>query len=212
MKIAEIFYSIQGESTYSGLPCLFIRTSGCNLNCFYCDTKYARTPKYQLTNDEILKKINNLSHTKLIEITGGEPLLQEDIYLLFQLLHEHKFQILLETNGSRDLKKVPEFVAKIIDVKTPSSGHSDSFKFSNLNYLHPEKDNLKFVLSNLNDYQWMKNFLQINHISGPYILVSPVFSTINPQTLVENILKDGINVRFQLQLHKYIWDPTKIGV
>jgi 7-carboxy-7-deazaguanine synthase len=211
MNISEIFYSIQGESTYSGLPCVFVRTAGCNLNCAYCDTKYASETRFKLTSEEILRKIRTFKHTNLVEITGGEPLLQKDINALFKLLNDNNFKILLETNGSIDLKTVPEYVCKIVDIKTPSSGHRKSFILSNLNYIDTEKDNLKFVISNLYDYAWMKDFLKKHQLSGQHILVSTVSNEISPQTIAKKILHDGLNVRFQLQIHKYIWG-NKAGV
>jgi len=204
MQISEIFYSIQGESTYSGLPCVFIRTSGCNLKCSYCDTQYALENGKEMSLDDILKKVQSYPHTSLVEITGGEPMLQPDIYDLSTLLHTHGFQILLETNGSKDLQHVPDYVCKIIDVKTPGSLYPDSFHLPNLSYFHPDKDNLKFVLSDLDDYQWMREFMKRNKLSGASILVSTVFDKIPPHIIAEKILVNGLDVRFQLQLHKYM--------
>jgi len=204
MKISEIFYSIQGESTYSGLPCVFVRTSGCNLNCAYCDTKYAQKHGKEMSIQTILNCINRFHHTNLVEITGGEPLLQPAIYQLLTSLNQDKFNILLETNGSMNLQNIPDYVCKIIDVKAPSSGYEDSFLLDNLTYFNHEKDNLKFVLSSQEDYQWMKAFLRLHGLYGQYILVSTVAEQINPQKIAEQILADGLNVRFQLQIHKYI--------
>ena len=206
MNISEIFYSIQGESTYSGLPCVFVRTSGCNLKCNYCDTKYANVVNCILTPREILSEINKFKHTSLVEITGGEPLFQQDIYELFDVLHSNYFQILLETNGSICLKDVPDYVAKIVDIKTPGSGFSDSFLTENLRFINPQKDNLKVVLSSPEDYEWIKAFLSKHNLSGQHILFSTVHDKIDPKIIIENILKDGLDVRFQLQLHKYIRD------
>jgi len=204
MIISEIFYSIQGESTYSGLPCVFVRTAGCNLKCAYCDTKYAMERGKTMTIEAILESISHFHHTHLVEITGGEPLLQADIHELFDCLHTQGFHILLETNGSVSLQYIPDYVCKIIDVKTPSSGYAYSFVLDNLRYFNPDKDNLKFVLSSLEDYKWMKTFLKQQGLCGQHILVSTVADQINPQIIAEQILTDGLNVRFQLQIHKYI--------
>ena len=212
MNITEIFYSIQGESTYAGLPCVFIRTSGCNLSCSYCDTDYANSESTEYSIEKIIKTINTFAHTHLVEITGGEPMLQPDIYDLFKELKKNDFDILLETNGSINLKSVPEYVCKIIDIKTPSSTHKDSFHPDNLKYFNPNKDNIKFVIGNTEDYDWMRDFLNKNQLFGYNILASTVFSKIEPKIIVKKILEDGLNIRFQLQLHKYIWDANSRGV
>ena len=206
MNISEIFYSIQGESTFSGLPCVFVRTSGCNLNCLYCDTKYADKVNYTLTPKEVLSEVKRFNHTNLVEITGGEPLLQNDIYELFELLHNNDFQILLETNGSINLKNIPAYVIKIVDIKTPGSGFPDSFLIENLEYIDLHKDNIKVVISSLEDYKWIKSFLSKYNLFGHHILFSSVYDKIDPKIIIENILNDGLNIRFQLQMHKYIWD------
>jgi len=204
MKISEIFYSIQGESTYSGLPCVFIRTAGCNLRCSYCDTKYAQESGKDMSIDTILDQVQSFHHTSLVEITGGEPMLQPDIYDLFASLHLLNFQILLETNGSIDLKHVPDYICKIIDIKSPDSAYHHSFHTPNLYFFSPPKDNLKFVLSSVKDYLWMRDFLAENNLSGQSILISTVSDQIAPHIITEKILEDGLDVRFQLQIHKYI--------
>jgi len=207
MLVSEIFFSIQGESIYSGLPCVFIRAHGCNLRCHYCDTGYSKQEilkSEDIDSKKILNKINKFPHTHLAEISGGEPLLQSDIYELINLLDEHKFKILLETNGTIDLSQIPNYVCKIVDVKTPSSGYSDSFLITNLNHINPFQDNLKFVLSDFEDYEWMKIFLNKFHLYGHHILVSTAYEKIEPIKIAEKILTDGLNVRFQIQLHKYI--------
>ena len=203
IQIQEIFYSIQGESVYSGLPCVFVRTHGCNLNCLYCDTITVKNPSV-LNLNQILSTINQYSHINVVQVTGGEPLIHDEIYELFSLLKENHFTILLETNGAIEVNKVPDYVCKIIDVKTPGSGHQDSFLIKNLDFINPDKDNLKFVLSDLSDYKWMKNFLAKYGLYGSHVLVSTVFSALKPLEIVEKILEDGLNVRFQLQIHKYI--------
>lgn len=212
MNICEIFFSIQGESVYVGLPCIFVRTSGCNLKCSYCDTKYSTQINYKLSPTQLLSMVCEYKHSGLIEITGGEPLLQDDILDFIDILHKNNFKILLETNGSLDLAKIPEQVIKIVDVKTPSSGHSDSFLISNIKHINLKKDNIKFVISDTNDYEWTKCFIKKHTLFGSNILLSTVFSQISPQTIAEKIIKDGLNVRFQLQLHKYIWPADTRGV
>ncbi|MCK9330051.1 MAG: radical SAM protein [Candidatus Cloacimonetes bacterium] len=212
MDLSEIFFSIQGESTYSGLPCIFIRTSGCNLKCSYCDTTYANNVGKRLKISEIINEVNTFKGCKLVEVTGGEPLLQSEIYELFEELHTNDYDILLETNGSINLEKVPNYVCKIVDVKTPSSNCGDSFLKSNLDFINPTKDNIKFVIGDLNDYVWSKDFLKNNKLSGQHILFSVVFSKIEPKVIVQKVLEDKLDVRFQLQLHKYIWNPTERGV
>jgi len=204
MEISEIFYSIQGESTYSGLPCIFIRTARCNLNCSYCDTKYAEKTNLTLSPTEVIQHINTYTGTTLVEITGGEPLLQEDIYILFDILHQNNFQILLETNGSISLENIPSYVAKIVDIKTPGSGFPDSFLIENLKYINTNTDNLKIVLTSINDYEWMKEFLHNYNIIGQHVLISTIYEGLKPELIVKKILFDKLNVRFQLQIHKYI--------
>ena len=202
INLSEIFFSLQGESTYSGLPCLFIRLSECNLDCKYCDTKYAFETSFTLSITEIINNIKSLTDIKLVEITGGEPLLQDKVYKLFEELHKNGFKILLETNGSIILDKVPEYVIKIVDVKCPASGESESFLLDNLQYLS-KKDELKFVLSNLDDYQFAKRFIKANKIQSE-ILFSTITPGISPQEISKKIIEDSLNVRLQLQLHKYI--------
>ena len=205
MRISEIFFSIQGESIYSGLPCVFVRVAGCNLKCSYCDTKHDVDNAEEFTPKEILDVVNTFTHTYLVEITGGEPLLYDDVYELIELLHHAGFKVLIETNGSLDLKKIPDYVCKIVDVKTAGSGHGDSFLVSNLSYINPVKDNLKFVLCDMNDYEWMKEFLKKHDLYGSHVLVSTVFTWKEGMNMVcTQVLEDGLDVRFQLQMHKYI--------
>ena len=212
LNLSEIFFSIQGESSYAGLPCIFIRLAGCNLRCKYCDTKYSYKTRFQNTPNQIVESIRSFLPVKLVEITGGEPLLQDEIYELITLLHESHYKILLETNGSINLKKVPEYVTKIIDIKCPSSGFKNSFDEKNLNFLSQNKDEIKFVISDKNDYDWSKEEIDILNLNKYRILFSPVFSVLNSQDLAEWIIKDKLNIRLQLQLHKYIWDSERSGV
>ncbi|MCL1827741.1 MAG: radical SAM protein [Candidatus Cloacimonetes bacterium] len=204
MKLSEVFYSMQGESTYSGLPCFFIRTAGCNLKCSYCDTRYARKVKTEIPPIEVMRLIEFFDTNVLIELTGGEPLLQEDIYDLFPLIHQQGNTILLETNGSISLKDVPDYVCKIVDIKTPGSGYGKSFLYDNLKYINPSQDNIKIVLTSLKDYEWMKEVLAANNLYGRHVLVSTVFDERLQVKIIDRILKDGLDVRFQIQMHKYI--------
>ena len=211
MKICEIFYSLQGESTFSGLPCIFVRTSGCNLRCNYCDTKYAYEEGYEITVDEILQRIKQFN-CRMLAITGGEPLLQEEIYCFIEKVLGEKYRVLLETNGSLKINKLPARVIKIVDVKCPGSGQSDLMDFENFNHLNKE-DQVKFVLSDRADYDWAKKIILTNKLSNRVnILLSPVFGILTPRKLAEWILEDNLDVRFQLQLHKIIWDPCMRGV
>lgn len=212
MKICEIFYSIQGESTYSGLPCVFIRTSGCNLRCSYCDTKYAYEDGTDMSIDAIKALIRSYG-CRLLEITGGEPLIQnEELNKLISLLLDNGYKVLLETNGSISIENIDPRVIKIIDLKCPDSGMSDYIYWDNLKYIC-DHDQIKFVLSSRRDYDWAKDII-INELSQkkPEILISTVFGLLDSSEVVKWILEDKLNVRFQLQIHKYIWDPNATGV
>ena len=212
LKISEIFCSIQGESTYSGLPCIFIRLAGCNLRCDYCDTTYSYESDISLSIDDIITKIQEYDPIKLVEITGGEPLLQSEVFQLISLLHENGYTILLETNGSMLLKDVPEYVIKIIDVKGPGSDEENSFLIENLEYINIEKDEIKFVLSDNFDYNWAKDFIMKYQLNEYEILFSPVAGKLKPADLAKWIIDDKLSVRMQLQLHKIIWDKDKRGI
>jgi len=211
MKICEIFYSIQGESTFSGLPCIFIRTSGCNLRCSYCDTKFAYKEGYEMGVYEILEKIKQYN-CRLLEITGGEPLLQEKIYELINQVINKGYTIILETNGSLLIDRLPKQVIKILDIKCPGSCQSDLMNFKNLNYLNKE-DQIKFVIMDRVDYDYAKEVILNNKlVDRVNILFSPVHEILEPKRLAEWILRDNLNVRLQIQLHKIIWDPLMRGV
>jgi 7-carboxy-7-deazaguanine synthase len=211
LKIIEIFYSIQGESTFAGLPCTFIRLFGCNINCSYCDTIYDSSESYPLTIDEIITKVKNLPG-KLVEITGGEPLLQNDVYILMNKLIELGYDVLLETNGTISFKNIPNAVHKITDVKCPGSGFGKSFELSNLNYLNSKQDEIKFVIQDRMDFDFAIDFVKKNNLLSYKIIFSSVFTKLDPKTLAEWILESKLNIRMQLQMHKYIWDPNQKGV
>ena len=211
MKINEIYQSIQGESSYVGLPCVFVRLTYCNLRCSYCDTAYAFYEGTDMELDEVLKSIEHY-RCSLVEITGGEPLLQKEVFQLMDELVSLKYTVLLETGGSIDVGDVNPNVIKIMDLKCPSSGECERNNYHNLDKLQPH-DELKFVIGNREDYVWSKQMLEQHRLQeGFRVLFSTVFQKLSPRQLVEWILEDNLNVRFQLQAHKYIWDPTQKGV
>ncbi|HED08789.1 MAG TPA: radical SAM protein [Ignavibacteria bacterium] len=211
LKVNEIFYSVQGESTHTGLPCIFVRLTFCNLRCTYCDTEYAFYNGEDLSINQIIERVKNYK-CNLVEVTGGEPLMQEESYLLLQKLCDENFDVLLETGGSLPIKEVDKRVKIIMDLKCPSSGMLKKNLYDNLSYLK-KTDELKFVIGTREDYEWSKNIIKEYSLSGKYeILFSTVFEELEPETLVGWILEDKLNVRFQLQVHKYIWDPKTKGV
>ena len=202
IKISEIFYSILGESTYQGLPCSFVRVAGCNLNCSYCNTLYAQKGGEEYSIEKILSVLLGYP-TKLVEITGGEPLLQDSVHKLIQELIKRKYKVLIETNGSVDIGKLPSEVIVIMDIKCPSSEMHDKINWENIKKLKDE-DEIKFVLQDLNDYLWAKEVIKKYNLSGKKILLSLVFNKLSPRVLSEWMLKDGLNARLHLQLHKII--------
>jgi len=210
--VCEIFHSIQGESTFAGLPCVFVRLAGCNLDCAWCDTLYAKT---EGTNQSIHKIIDTVKsfHCNLVEITGGEPLIQENAAPLIEKLIKEDFQVLLETNGSQSVKNINPECIRIIDIKCPSSSEADSFLFENIKYLTP-KDEIKFVIGSREDFEFASAIIQKNlkKISASKIHLSPVFGMIDHEILVSWILKDKLKARLSLQMHKTIWNPEKRGV
>ena len=210
MLVSEIFLSIQGESSYAGLPCVFIRLAGCNLACAWCDTDYARVTEgaTEMTVDELLGKV--VGHRcPLVEITGGEPLMQDEAAELAGRLLREGRKVLIETNGSVSLERLPANVIKIVDVKCPSSGHAGSFLIDNLRHI-TEDDEVKFVIADREDYEYAKRFAEefIKDRTSK-ILFAPVVPELNPRVLADWILKDGICVRLQVQIHKYIWDEKR---
>ncbi|MFO7760606.1 MAG: radical SAM protein [Thermodesulfobacteriota bacterium] len=220
LNISELFYSIQGESSFAGYPCFFIRLAGCNLRCSYCDTAYA----YKETGEKYsLGKLMELTEkypAALILITGGEPLLQEKVYPLMELLLEAGRKVMLETNGSISVREVPPAVVKVMDLKCPDSGMSEQMNFSNLDFLTPA-DELKFVISSRLDYDWALDIVRSRyHPSSPEtdlndlpsILFSPETTSLPPFRLAGWILEDHLQVRLQLQLHKVLWPRESRGV
>ncbi len=209
LNISEIFFSIQGESTYSGLPCVFVRLTGCNLNCNYCDTKYAtEEPGQEMTIKAILDRVGAFPCAN-VEVTGGEPLLEENTLHLMDALVERGYTVLLETNGSRDISRVNPKVIRIIDIKCPGSGEDDSFDTGNVARLK-ESDELKFVLSSRKDYDYAKKIIgEYDLANRCKLLISCVSDAISPKELSGWVLSDGLDVRVQLQLHKIIFGDIK---
>jgi 7-carboxy-7-deazaguanine synthase len=231
MFITEIFKSIQGEGTRAGLPCIFVRLTGCNLRCTWCDTAYAFHGGRRMSVEEVLSRVDELAgrdpgadtlqaKVPLVELTGGEPLLQEEIYPLAENLLGAGYTVMIETSGERYIGRLPRDVIKIVDVKCPDSGEADTFNVDNLDVLSSE-DEVKFVLSTRRDYEFAREFTAQHRLSGrvKQVLFSPVFEDpqgkwpgLEPRTLVEWILADGLPVRLGLQLHKFVWDPATKGV
>lgn len=209
MKVNEIFLSIQGEGISTGYPTIFIRFTGCNLRCSYCDTKYSYHDGIEMSPEDIYNKIKEYKY-KRICITGGEPLLQEDIEKLLLLLNEYEVNI--ETNGSIDISeyKLSDKHRFTMDMKVPSSMESEKMKISNLNYLR-DFDEIKFVIGSRKDYEWAKKVIR-KHYKRGIITFSPIFTQIAPDQIIDWILEDKLDVRFQLQIHKVIWNPEKKGV
>ncbi len=211
IKINEIYKSIQGESSYSGLPCTFIRLTYCNLRCSYCDTEYAFHDGKDMEISKIIEKVNELN-CNLVEVTGGEPLVQDGCINLLDALIKNNNKILLETGGALTIKNVPKNVRIILDIKCPSSNMSDKNLWSNLKLLKPS-DEIKFVIGDKKDYLWTKEIIEKYNLTRNYnVLFSPVYNKIEPKSIVDWILKDDLDVRFQIQLHKSIWDAEKKGV
>jgi 7-carboxy-7-deazaguanine synthase len=211
LTVNEIFHSIQGESTYSGRPCTFIRLTGCNLRCSYCDTQYAYEEGERIEIEQIIRRVAAYKWP-LVEITGGEPLLQHETPLLVSSLLDNGYVVMMETNGSFDISHVDERCIKIVDIKCPSSNESEKNDLENLKRLHP-KDQIKFVIGNREDYVYAKNIIML-HCSdslGDHILFSPASGIMPPADLAGWILEDNLNVRLHLQLHTIIWPNRKRG-
>ena len=227
MQITEIYKSLQGESTYAGLPCVFVRLTGCNLRCSWCDSEYTFHGGRKMTSEQVMDEVSRLSpNGGLVEITGGEPMLQErDLLPLMRQLLEAGYRVLLETSGERPLQRVPSGVIKIVDVKCPDSGEADTFNLENLEALGPQ-DEIKFVLAGRADYEFARDFTQRHRLAYLVnaVLFSPAFRKgatgardnshclLDPQELAEWMLADNVPARLGLQLHKFIWDPALKGV
>jgi 7-carboxy-7-deazaguanine synthase len=209
--INEIFFSIQGESTRIGLPCVFVRLTSCDLRCAWCDTAYAFDEGTEMNIDDILTKVEEYQ-CKLVEITGGEPLLQTNVHLLMKRLCDENYDVMIETGGHRDVSDIDPRVKRIMDIKCPGSLMEKRNRWENIEML-TARDEVKFVIANEIDYEWAKEVIKkYNLIVRCKILMSPVFGNIENRTLAEWILRDHIQVQFQLQIHKYIWEPITRGV
>jgi len=228
MQITEIYKSIQGESTYAGLPCVFVRLTGCNLRCNWCDSEYTFQGGRRMTVEEVQGEVVRLSPAGggLVEITGGEPMLQEkEVVRLMQHLLDDGYRVLLETSGERPLERVPVQVVKIVDVKCPDSGEADTFRMDNLKTL-TARDEIKFVLASRADYDFAREFIAVHSLTGTVnaVLFSPAFRkdaaggrdsshcVLDPQELAEWMIADNVPARLGLQLHKFVWDPVVKGV
>lgn len=227
MQITEIYKSLQGESTYAGLPCIFVRLTGCNLRCTWCDSEYTFHGGSKMSQEQILNEVTRLSPSGgLVEITGGEPMLQErELIPLMRALLDNGCRILLETSGERPLQRVPREVVKIVDVKCPDSGEGDTFHKENLATL-TKQDEVKFVLSTRADYDFAHDFTRQHNLAARVnaVLFSPAFRKdaagvrdsshclLDPQQVAEWMLADNVPARLSLQLHKFIWDPALKGV
>jgi 7-carboxy-7-deazaguanine synthase len=212
LTINEIFYSIQGESTRAGRPCVFVRLTACDLRCSWCDTPYAFHEGRKMSVDEVAEAVAR-HDCDLVEITGGEPLLQEDVYPLMDRLLSAGRTVMLETGGHRPIDRVPAAVLKIVDVKCPGSGEADRNDWSNLGRLAPH-DEVKFVVKDRADYDFARDVIARYALASraAAVLMSPVHDALDPRTLSEWMLADHLPGRLQLQLHKYIWSPTTRGV
>lgn len=226
MQIIEIYRSIQGESSFAGVPCIFVRLAGCNLRCTWCDSEYTFTGGKKMSAEQIEQEVARLAESGLVEITGGEPMLQErELVPLMQRLIARGYELLLETSGERPLENVPQAVHKIVDVKCPGSGEGGSFRMSNLETL-TGRDEVKFVVGSREDYEFAGEFTRKHELEkkAGNVIFSPVFAKepsrerdssnckLDPRLLAEWILQDKLNVRLGMQIHKFIWEPATKGV
>ena len=212
LTVNEIYHSIQGESTWAGRPCVFVRLTFCDLRCNYCDTEYAFYEGKKHTLNEIVQQVAAL-RCPLVEVTGGEPLLQKNVLPLMQKLCDAGHIVLLETSGAHDISAVDERVHRIMDLKTPGSGEVEKNLWSNIDHL-TSRDEVKFVIGSREDYEWSREKVARFNLPSQChaVLFSPIFGRIDPREIVEWILADNLDVRFQLQMHKFIWSPTQRGV
>ena len=212
LTINEIFHSIQGESTHAGRPCVFVRLTACDLRCSWCDTPYAFHEGRKMSVDDVVAQVDAFN-CDVVEITGGEPLLQADVYPLMQRLLDEGRTVLLETGGHRSVEQVPAGVVRVIDVKCPGSGEADKNHWANLDQLRPS-DELKFVIKDRADYDYARDVVAKHRLVGrcAAVLFSPVHGVLEPKQLAEWILADRVPVRLQLQAHKYVWGADVRGV
>lgn len=226
MFLIEVYKSVQGESSFAGLPCIFVRLAGCNLRCSWCDSEYTFQGGYKQTLDEVEATVAALAPVRLVEFTGGEPMLQErELLPLMDRMLAKGYTLMMETSGERPLANVPATVHKIVDVKCPGSGEGGSFRMENLDVLN-KRDEIKFVISNRADYEFARDFTlqhMLDQRTGG-VLFSPAFTKsprpertadnclLDPRELVEWMLADGVPARLSLQIHKFVWEPQKKGV
>ncbi len=208
LRVSEIFYSLQGESRTAGFPTVFIRLTGCPLRCSYCDTRYAFTGGERLSLTEILQQVKSFS-PRYVTVTGGEPLAQRDCWLLLKMLCDAGYTTSLETSGAIDIARVDKRVSTVMDIKTPGSGEVDRNRYKNLDLLK-RKDQVKFVIADRADYDWSQQFIEKNGLSAKCeILFSPVHGELAPADMADWIVADNLQVRMQIQLHKYLWGDER---
>ena len=210
MRITEIFHSIQGESSHAGRPCVFVRLTGCNLRCTWCDSEYTFTGGERMSLDDVMERVRSYD-CKLVEVTGGEPLAQQEAFELITRLCDEGFEVLLETSGSIDITPVDRRATIILDLKCPGSGEMAKNRWANLEELRPH-DEIKFVIADREDYEWARNLIAERNLDRWTVLLSPVWGTMNPKDLAEWMLADHVPARFQTQLHKHIWGADVHGV
>ena len=212
LKINEIYLSVQGESTWAGLPCVFVRLTGCDSRCSYCDTEYAFYEGSRKSLDQVFDEVLRFE-CPLVEITGGEPLLQKSVLSLMAALCDADRTVLIETSGAHDISGIDPRVHRIMDLKTPSSGEVARNLYANIAFLN-HRDEVKFVIGSRDDYEWSREQIEYHQLANRVkaVLLSPVFGRIEPREIVEWMLEDRLSARFQLQIHKFIWDPRARGV
>lgn len=213
LRITEIYASVQGESTWAGLPCTFVRLARCNLRCVWCDTKYSFYGGDKRSVADIVAEVGRIG-IRLVEITGGEPLAQRACPELCQTLLDAGHDVIIETSGSLPIDTLPEAVGRIMDLKCPDSGACASNHWPNIGYLRADRDEVKFVLASRRDYEWARDTIREHALDQrcQAVLLSPVFGSIDPKDIVTWMLEDALPARFQLQMHKFIWPPEERGV
>ncbi len=210
MRITEIFYSIQGESSHAGRPCVFVRLTGCNLRCVWCDSEYTFTGGERMSIDEVLDRVKSYE-CDLVEVTGGKPLAQAESFELIKRLCDDGYEVLIETSGSIDIAPVDPRAKIILDIKCPGSGEAEKNRWENIEQLRPH-DEIKFVIADRNDYDWARRVIGERKLDRWTVLLSPVWGSMDMKSLAEWMLADHVPARFQTQLHKHIWGADVHGV
>lgn len=213
LRVTEIFHSIQGESTHAGRPCTFVRLTGCPMRCTWCDSEYTFSGGDHFTTEQIMQKVRDFG-CRLVEVTGGEPLAQGEVFELVRQLCDEEYEVLIETGGYVSTADVDERAKVILDIKCPASGEAERNDWSNLALLRADRDEVKFVIADTSDWEFAKKTIEQYEleIRARAILISPAWGLIDLQNLAKWITESGLNVRMQLQLHKYIWGPDVRGV